>query len=136
MKTINSAVLVLVISILVFASAKSSTAGQSQDSRSSGATYANSRADGGCLQMKHSPLLGINIPITVWIDGHLAGAFTKGHVFERCLTPGQHTLYVSRPRNAFDSYYGTIDVRRGETLAFAIKVTPNRVVLQPSGPFN
>jgi hypothetical protein len=136
MKTMNSVVLVLVVSILFFASAKLSTAGQSQESRSRDAIYANGLADGGCLRMKHSPVLGINMPITVWIDGELAGPFTKGHIFERCLTPGQHTLYVSRPRAAFDSYYGTIDVRRGETYSFVVKVTPNRVVLQPSTPLH
>ena len=83
--------------------------------------------------MKHSPVLGINIPITVWIDGRLAGPFAKGHVFERHLTPGRHTIYASRPRAAFDSYYGTLDVRRGETLSFVVKCTVNRVILQPVG---
>ena len=135
MKTKNSVVLVLVVSVLCFAGATHVTAGQPEDSRSSDAIYASSLADGGCIRMKHSPVLGINMPITVWIDGQLAGPFSRGHVFERCLTPGQHTLYVSRPRAAFDSYYGTVDVRRGETYSFVVKVTPNRVVLQPSGPF-
>jgi hypothetical protein len=136
MKTINSVVLVLAVSMLVFTSAKQSTAGQPPDSRSRDATYSNGLSDGGCLRMKHSPVLGLNIPITVWIDGQLAGPFTKGHIFERCLTPGQHTLYVMRPRNAYDSYSGTLDVRRGETYSFVVKVTPNRVVLQPTGPLN
>ena len=131
MKTISS-VLVLVVSMLFFASAKQGTAAESR----SRDTYASGLSDGGCLRIKHSPVLGYNIPIVVWIDGQLAGPFTKGHVFERCLTPGQHTLYVSRPRNAFDSYYGTIDVQRGATYSFVVKVTPNRVVLQPSGPLN
>jgi hypothetical protein len=133
MKRKNSVVLIIAVGVFCFASAKHVTAGQPPDSRSSDAIYANSLADGGCVRLKHSPVLGINIPITVWIDGQLAGPFTKGHIFERCLTPGPHTLYVSRPRNAFDSYYGTLDVRRGETYSFVVKVTPNRVVLQPTG---
>lgn len=136
MKKINSIVFVFAVGVFCFASAKAVTAGQSQDSSSSDAIYANSLADGGCVRLKHSPVLGINIPITVWIDGTLAGPFAKGHVFERCLTPGRHTIYASRPRNAFDAYYGTLDVRRGETYSFVVKVTPNRVVLQPSGPLN
>lgn len=136
MKRINSVVLVLAVGVLCFASAKQVTAGQPPDSRSRDATYTSGLGDEGCVRMKHSPVLGINIPITVWIDGRLAGAFTKGHIFERCLSPGPHTFYVSRPRNAFDSFYGTIDVRRGETLSFVVKVTPNRVVLQPSGPLH
>jgi len=136
MKTINSVVLVVVAGMLFLASAKQTTAAQRRYSPSRDAIYANSLADGGCLRMKHSPTLGINIPIRVWIDGALAGVFTRGHVFERYLTPGPHTLYVSRPRREFDSHYGTLDVRRGETYSFVIKVTPNRVVLQPTGPIN
>jgi len=136
MKTINSVALVLAVGVFCFAGAKQVSAGQPQDSRSSDAIYASSLADGGCIRLKHSPVLGINIPISVWIDGTLAGPFTKGHVFERFLTPGRHTIYASRPRNAFDAYYGTLDVRRGETYSFVVKVTPNRVVLQPSGPFH
>jgi hypothetical protein len=131
MKTIKSFGLVLIAGVLCFASAKQVTAGQSQDSPSRDPIYANSLADGGSIRLKHSPVLGINIPITVWIDGELAGAFTKGHVFQRHLAPGRHTLYAARPRNAFDSYYGTLDVRRGETLSFVVKCTPNRVILQP-----
>ena len=54
--------------------------------------------------MKHSPVLGINIPIVVWIDGVMAGPFAKGHVFQRYLTPGRHELYASRPRQESDSF--------------------------------
>jgi hypothetical protein len=124
MKIIKSFGLVLAVGILCFASAKQVAAGQSEYSGV------------GCLRMKHSPVLGINIPITVWIDGNLAGPFAKGHVFERCLTPGRHTIYAARPRNLFDAHYGTLDVRAGETYSFVVKVTPNRVVLQPSGPLH
>lgn len=136
MKRTNLLILVLTVGAFCFGSAERLTAGQSQYSRSEVGIYANSLADGGCIRLKHSPVLGINIPITVWIDGTLAGPFTKGHVFERHLTPGRHTIYASRPRNLFDAHYGTIDVRRGETYSFVVKVTPNRVVLQPSGPLH
>ena len=54
--------------------------------------------------MKHSPALGINIPIAVWIDGRQAGAFAKGHVYERYLAPGRHTIYASRPSRWSDQY--------------------------------
>jgi hypothetical protein len=133
MKTINSVVLALAISVLFFASAKPITARQSQDSLSRDTVFANSLADGGCVRLKHSPVLGINIPIAIWIDGVMAGAFAKGHVYERYLTPGRHNLYASRPREARDSWYGTLVVRRGETYSFVVKCTPNRVVLQPTG---
>jgi hypothetical protein len=131
MKTINSVVLVLVAGVLFFATAKPMTAGQSQYSRSSDPTFANSLADGGRIRMKHSPVLGINIPITVWIDGVLAGPFAKGHVFERYLTPGRHDVYASRPMRWFVSWYGTLDVRRGETYSFRVHATPSRVILEP-----
>lgn len=133
MKTINSVVLVLAVGMLFFVSAKHIAADQSQYSRTRDATFANSLGDGGRLRMKHSPVLGINIPIAVWIDGVQAGAFAKGHVYQRYLTPGRHTLYASRPMRLFDSYYGTLDVRRGETYSFVVKCTLNRVILQPVG---
>ena len=136
MKTINSVVLVLAVGVLFFVSAKHSTAGQSQYAPAQNAIFANSLADGGSLRMKHSPVLGINIPIAVWIDGVQAGAFAKGHVYQQYLTPGRHTLYASRPRVLFDSYYGTLDVRRGETYSFVVKCTPNRVILQPVSQVN
>lgn len=107
-------------------SANQMTAGQSEYSRSSD----------GRLRMKHSPVLGINIPIAVWIDGVMAGAFAKGHVYERYLTPGRHDVYASRPGTLYDSWYGTLDVRPGETYSFVVKCTPNRVVLQPVGWVN
>ena len=117
--------------MLFFASAKHITAGQSQYSRSSDPIFANSLADGGCVRLKHSPVLGINVPIAIWIDGVMAGAFAKGRVYEQYLTPGRHTLYASRPMRLSDSWYGTLDVRRGETYSFVVKCTPYRVILQP-----
>jgi hypothetical protein len=131
MKTINSIVLVLVAGVLFFASAKPVAAGPSQYSRSSDPIFANSLADGGRIRMKHSPVLGINIPITVWIDGALAGAFTKGHVYERYLTPGRHQVSASRPMRQYDTWHGTINIRRGETYSFVVSCTPNHVVLEP-----
>ena len=127
MKTITSFVLILVVSVLCFASAKSVSAGQSEYSRSREAT--------GRIRMKHSPVLGINIPISVWIDGVQAGAFAKGHVYERYLTPGRHEVYASRPGpgRASDSWYGTLDIRPGETLSFVVYCNPYRVILQPVG---
>jgi hypothetical protein len=81
--------------------------------------------------MKHSPVLGINIAIAVQIDGMVAGAFTKGHVYQRYLTPGRHEVSASRPSFAYDTWHGTIDVRRGETYSFVVTTTSNRVTLTP-----
>jgi hypothetical protein len=128
MKKLNSImVLVLTISALLFAGANQSLAGQSE--------YYSRGAD-GLLRMKHSPVLGINIPIAVWIDGREAGAFAKGHVYERSLSPGLHTIYASRPSQPSDSYYGTLDVRPGETYSFVVKCTVNHVHLVPVSQVN
>jgi hypothetical protein len=118
------AVLLVAVGALFFAGAKQSVAGQSE--------YYSRGAD-GLLRMKHSPVLGINVPIAVWIDGVQAGAFAKGHVYERRLSPGRHTVYASRPMRWSDSWYGTLDVRPGETLSFVVYCTVGNVILQPVG---
>src|SRR5882762_11371049 len=92
MKRVNSVVLVVIACALWFTSANQSAAGPSEYSRSGD----------GLLRMKHSPVLGINIPIAVWIDGVQAGAFAKGHVYQRSLAPGRHDIYASRPGQMFD----------------------------------
>jgi hypothetical protein len=125
MKRLNSVLLVVVVAALSFASANQSVAGQSEYSRPE-----------GLLRMKHSPVLGINIPIAVWIDGVQAGVFAKGHVYERHLTPGRHDVYASRPGRLFDSWFGTLDVRPGETYSFLVKCTVNHVILQPVSRIN
>jgi hypothetical protein len=124
MKKLNSTVVVLVLSVgtLFFTGAKQSMGGSSE-------YY--SRGANGVLRMKHSPVLGINVPIAVWIDGVQAGAFAKGHVYERSLAPGRHDVYASRPGQMFDSWYGSLDVRPGETYSFLVKCTVNHVILQP-----
>jgi hypothetical protein len=121
MKPLNSFVVVLVLTVgaFLFGGAKESLAGQSQ--------YDSD----GVLRMKHSPTLGINIPIAVWIDGQQSGAFTKGHVYQRALAPGRHSLYASRPGQIYSSFYGMLDVRPGETYSFVVKSTPNQIYLIP-----
>ena len=114
------------ICALLFASANATNAGQSEDYRSGGAV----------LRMKHSPALGINIPITVYINGALEGAFAKGHLFQRTLAPGRHTIHASRPSHPNHSYFGTLDVQPGETYSFVVKCTPNQVYLVPVSQVN
>src|SRR5437763_12741764 len=105
MKKVNFVVVLLAaVGVVLFASTNQSIAGQSE----------YSRGGDGLLRMKHSPALGINIPIAVWIDGVQAGVFAKGHVYERHLVPGRHTVYASRPSRMSDSWYATLDVRPGE----------------------
>lgn len=120
MKRANFVIVGSVVVALLVASANQITAGPSEYLRAE-----------GILRMKHSPVLGINVPIAVWIDGLQAGAFAKGHVYERSLAPGRHDIYASRPGQMFDSWYGTLDVRPGETYSFLVKCTVNHVILQP-----
>lgn len=115
------------VSALLLAIATQSVAGPSQY-YSRGAT--------GTLRMKHSPTLGINIPIDVWIDGRHAEAFARGHIFERQLAPGRHELYASRPGQFYSPFYGTLDVQPGITYSFVVKTTPNQVYLVPVGYVN
>lgn len=128
----KSVVLGVVAGVLFFVSAKDVTAGQSRHSRYRDDVFANSLADGGSIRLKHSPALGINIPLAVRIDGRNAGAFTKGHVFEAYLSPGQHYVTVARPRQRFDTWRGIIEVRRGQTDSFVVKATTNEILLLPS----
>ncbi len=120
MKRANFVIVVSTAVALLVASANQLTAGPSEYSRPE-----------GILRMKHSPVLGINVPISVWIDGVQAGAFAKGHVYERALAPGRHGVYARRPGQPNDSWYGTLDVRPGETYSFVVKCTVNHVILQP-----
>jgi hypothetical protein len=120
MKRANFVFVVSAVITLLVASANQLTAGPSKDSRPD-----------GILRMKHSPVLGINIPIAVWIDGVQAGVFAKGHVYQRSLAPGRHDLYASRPGQLSNSFHGTLDVRPGETYSFVVKATPNQVYLVP-----
>ena len=124
MKRLSSVVLVLIVGAFFFGSASQSLSGQSQ-------YYSD-----GVLRMKHSPTLGINIPIAVWIDGRQSGAFTRGHVYQRSLAPGRHSLYASRPGQLYSSFYGTLDVRPGETYSFVVKSTPNQIYLVPVAQIN
>ena len=123
MKKVNFVVVLLAaVGVVLFTSTNQSVAGQSDYSRSGD----------GLLRMKHSPALGINIPIEVWIDGVPSGVFAKGHVYQAYLGPGRHSLYAARPGQLRSSWYSTLDARPGETYSFVVKCTPNQVYLLPT----
>ena len=115
-------VLLGVVAALCLVSAQQIVAGPSEYSRGGNAL----------LRMKHSPALGINIPIEVWIDGVPSGVFAKGHVYQAYLGPGRHSLYAARPGQLRSSWYSTLDARPGETYSFVVKCTPNQVYLLPT----
>ena len=126
MKRSNSVVLMAAICALLFASANATSAGQSEYHQSGDAV----------LRIKHSPVLGINIPITVYINGALEGAFAKGHIFQRTLAPGRHTIHASRTGRPSHTFFGTLDVQPGETYSFVVKCTLNQVYLVPVSQVN
>jgi len=136
MKTKPSFVVILAVTMLSFANARHVSADQYRHPRPQQAIFANSLADGGRIRMKHSPMMGLNVPIVVTIDGVNAGAFAKGHVYDRYLTPGRHYIRASRPMRESDAWYGPIDVRRGETLSFVVKCNTYKVYLIPSTPLH
>jgi hypothetical protein len=117
--------------VLFFAGASHVSAGQPKDSRSRDTIFANSLADGGRVRMKHSPSLGINVPIAVRIDGVKAGEFGRGQVYEKYLTPGRHDLHAAGPAQGTGSWHGTLDVRVGETYSFVVKRTFSQIILLP-----
>jgi hypothetical protein len=84
----------------------------------------------GVVMMKFSPELGINVGIAIEIDGRVAGAITKGHVFRTALAPGPHRITVYRSGRLNDAFEDTLHVRPGETYAFVIKYRVNEIMLK------
>jgi len=116
------AFVVLFVSTLFLASVAQSVAAQAD----------HSPKGNGLIRMKHSATVGINVTFAVYIDGAKAGVFSRGHVFERALSAGRHTVRVVRTGRS-DSWTGTMDVRAGETKSFVVKVSPDQVYLDPVG---
>jgi hypothetical protein len=134
MKRSNSsvAILVLIACTVFFATANQSGARQPKAPPAAQGTYANGLADGGALRIKHSPALGQNGAVVMTIDGELAGAFTKGHVYQRFLTPGRHKITASRNGRNIDTWFGDLDVQRGQTYSFVVKYNVNQMILVPT----
>lgn len=103
------------------------TAIQSVNARESGAIFATSAADGGRLIIKRSPLLGYKSRVDVTIDGKAAGTLSRGHTYDRYITPGRHVL-VASPSRGGDSRT-VLDVRAGETYSYIASYNVNRLVL-------
>lgn len=95
------------------------------------ATPPVSAAEGGRLMIKHSPILGMNVVVGVTIDGRNAGAFTKGHTFERVLTPGRHVITAFANGRQWDARRMVLKVRAGQTYAYRAVYRDDRIVLDP-----
>jgi len=134
MKRLNLSVgiLALVVCVIFFASVKESAARQPKAAPLSEGTYAHGLADGGCLRIKHSPALGQNVAVVMTIDHQLAGSFTRGHVYERFLTPGRHTITAGRNGRNIDTWHGHLDVERGHTYSFVVKYNADQMFLVPT----
>jgi hypothetical protein len=134
MKTSKSfaVVPVLIACALFFASASESLAAKPKAAARAEGTFANSLADGGALRIKHSPVLGANVAVVMMIDGQLAGVFSKGHIYEKFLTPGRHAITASRNGPGIDTWSGTLDVQRGQTYSFVVKYSGYQLYLVPT----
>jgi len=125
-------VLVLIVCASFFSSASESLAAKPKSVPPAEGTYANGLADGGALRIKHSPVLGQNVAVVMTIDGRLAGAFTRGHIYEKFLTPGRHDITASRNGRGIDTWYGTLNVQRGQTYSFVVKYSGIQLYLVPT----
>jgi len=134
MKKLNSSVAILILAVcaIFFSSANQSAARQPKAPAAAMGTYANGLADGGCLRIKHSPVLGQNVAVVMTIDHELAGVFTKGHIYQRFLTPGRHAISASRNGRNIDTWFGNLDVQRGQTYSFVVKYNASQMYLVPT----
>ncbi len=134
MKRLNSSVAVLVLAVcaVFFAGANQSAARQPKAPPAAEGTYANGLADGGALRIKHSPALGQNVAVVMTIDRQLAGSFTRGHIYQRFLTPGRHAITASRNGRNIDTWFGNLDVQRGQTYSFVVKYNASQLHLVPT----
>ncbi|MGZ5552152.1 MAG: hypothetical protein ACXWHF_00790 [Chthoniobacterales bacterium] len=87
----------------------------------------------GLLVIKHSPTLSIYVAVVVRIDGQDAGMFSRGHIYERYLTPGRHVIEVFRNGRTWDAFRMTLNVHGGHTYSYLAKYATNQMVLTPVG---
>src|SRR3954463_308035 len=88
-------------------------------------------ADGGHLVINRSPTLGSYVSVVVRIDGKLAGMLTRGRTFETNVAPGNHKLTASAG-DGRTPWYGTLNVRAGQTYTYTASLAVNELVLAPA----
>ncbi len=93
----------------------------------------SSQDSGSRLLMKHSVTLGINIALSVRIDGQEVGEFARGHLFDVSIPSGSHVVTVQANGRRFDEWTGRLDLRAGQTYSYLVKYRGDQVVLQPVG---
>jgi len=92
----------------------------------------HSDGGGGRLILKFSPILGINVGINIRIDGRLDGVITKGHVYDRHLSAGNHLVQVwSNLDGNRGRWERTLHFGSGQTRAYSIKYSTERLILEP-----
>ena len=127
------AVLRLAICALLIASANQSVnASESKSSKTSGAIFATSAADGGRLYIRRSPVLGYNVQIALTIDGKNAGTLVRGRTYDKYIAPG-HRILVVTPRPPWPEWRTVLDVRPGQTYSYTARFTGLEFVLTPTG---
>ena len=127
MKTLQSPALVLLLATCAF------VFGPVQLSRAAETTSAPVQPrESSRLVLKCSPVFPDYLGLVVRIDGQLAGAFTKGHVFKRNIAPGSHEIYVSERGHEITAFEGTLGVQPGRTYSYIVKWRVNEVILVPN----
>ena len=123
--------MLLALGALLLASANQSVdARENHPSNPSGAIFATSAADGGRLFIRRSPSLGVNVTMTLMIDGKIAGTLVRGKTYDRYITPGRHILTAS-PSGTGGDYQGILEVRVGETYSYTASYNVNKLILTP-----
>jgi len=122
----NSGIRILLVVIATIAATLSSA--NARDAK----FFATSATNGGRLVLKHSPVLGLNVVVGVAIDGQEVASFSKGHSFDRFITPGRHTISVYPNGKESSGSRTTLDVRAGETYSYVVKQQVNKMVLEPT----
>lgn len=128
MKQISFSVPILRLAICAFLIASANPSVNAREAKSSNPST-TSAADGR-LVIKRSPLLGLNIAITLRIDGKVAGTLVRGQTYDRSITPGRHVLNASYSGSGAP-WQGTFDVRPGETYSYSASFNVNKLVLTP-----
>lgn len=128
MKSINSSsILLLIVCALLVANPDQTYAGERTNA------VGTNTPEGGRLIIKRSPVLPYDIPMVIYIDGHVAGPNVWPRTFDTYIAPGRHVV-VASPNQLRGDWRGIVDVRPGQTHTYLARYNVNRLVLDPIYP--
>jgi hypothetical protein len=121
-----------IAALLITSAQQRAVAKENKAPAPSGEIFATGPTDGGRLYINRSPLLGVNVAVTIKIDGKPAGTLMRNRTYDRYITPGHHTL-TALPSGTGGDYEGTLDVRAGQTYSYTASYNVNKLLLTPTG---